>query len=36
VPASGGGTGASGSYTAKWRAFGTEWLIEAELFLTMA
>ena len=26
---------ASGSYTAKWRLIGTEWVIEAELFLTL-
>jgi ketosteroid isomerase-like protein len=27
---------ASGSYTAKWRQIGTAWLIEAELYLTLA
>ncbi len=27
---------ASGTYTAKWRASGAEWMIEAELFLTLA
>lgn len=27
---------ASGSYTAKWREIGAEWVIEAELFLTLA
>nr|WP_309140975.1 nuclear transport factor 2 family protein [Novosphingobium sp. G106] len=27
---------ASGSYTAKWRRIGTDWLIEAELYLTLA
>ena len=27
---------ASGTYTAKWRQFGAVWMIEAELFLTLA
>ena len=27
---------ASGSYTAKWREIGGEWVIEAELYLTLA
>lgn len=27
---------ASGSYTAKWREIGDEWLIEAEIYLTLA
>jgi ketosteroid isomerase-like protein len=27
---------ASGSYTAKWRQFGGEWMIEAELYITLA
>jgi hypothetical protein len=27
---------ASGSYTAKWRATAAEWMIEAELYLTLA
>jgi ketosteroid isomerase-like protein len=27
---------ASGSYTAKWRRTGTDWTIEAELYLTLA
>jgi ketosteroid isomerase-like protein len=27
---------ASGSYTAKWRQIGANWLIEAELYLTLA
>ena len=31
----GGATQASGIYTAKWRRFGSEWMIEAELYLTM-
>lgn len=31
-----GTTSASGTYTAKWRQMGAEWLIEAELYLTMA
>jgi ketosteroid isomerase-like protein len=32
------GTGqplASGSYTAKWRMIGTDWVIEAEIYLTL-
>lgn len=36
VAASGGETLAAGDYTAKWRRFGAEWMIEAELFLTLA
>jgi ketosteroid isomerase-like protein len=31
-----GQTIASGNYTAKWRRFGTDWRIEAEIYLTMA
>lgn len=31
-----GTTTASGTYTAKWRQFGPEWLVEAELYLTLA
>lgn len=27
---------ASGSYTAKWRRIGADWVIEAELYLTLA
>ena len=27
---------ASGAYTAKWRQIGSEWLIEADLYLTLA
>ena len=27
---------ASGSYTAKWRQIGADWMIEAEIYLTMA
>lgn len=27
---------ASGAYTAKWRKIGADWLIEAELYLTLA
>ncbi|TAK12519.1 MAG: nuclear transport factor 2 family protein [Rhizorhabdus sp.] len=27
---------ASGSYTAKWRLMGADWVIEAELYLTLA
>ena len=30
-----GAAQASGIYTAKWRRFGSEWMIEAELYLTM-
>jgi ketosteroid isomerase-like protein len=36
VPASGGPALASGVYTAKWRRIGADWLIEAELYLTLA
>lgn len=36
VSTAGGTTQASGAYTAKWRQFGSEWMIEAELYLTMA
>lgn len=32
----GGATGASGSYVAKWRRIGADWVIEAELYLTLA
>ena len=31
-----GAVGAAGAYTAKWRERGGEWLIEAELYLTLA
>jgi hypothetical protein len=31
-----GGNSASGTYAAKWRRLGTEWVIEAEIFLTLA
>ena len=31
-----GETVASGSYTAKWRRMGENWLIEGELYLTLA
>ena len=27
---------ASGSYTAKWRAIGADWVLEAEIYLTLA
>lgn len=27
---------ASGTYTAKWRKLGTDWVIEAEIYLTLA
>ncbi|MDG2533346.1 nuclear transport factor 2 family protein [Sphingomonas sp. HITSZ_GF] len=36
VSAAGGAVQASGSYTAKWRLIGGEWVIEAELYLTLA
>jgi ketosteroid isomerase-like protein len=36
VAASDGRALASGDYSAKWRQFGADWLIEAELYLTLA
>ena len=36
IAASGGPVLASGAYTAKWRRIGTDWVIEAELYLTLA
>ncbi|WP_454886376.1 nuclear transport factor 2 family protein [Sphingomonas oryzagri] len=36
VAASDGTPQASGSYTAKWRQIGPDWMIEAELYLTLA
>jgi ketosteroid isomerase-like protein len=36
VPASGGVSLANGAYTAKWRQIGADWVIEAELYLTLA
>jgi ketosteroid isomerase-like protein len=33
---SGGGLTAGGEYTAKWREVGGEWMIEAEVFATLA
>ncbi|WP_454885880.1 nuclear transport factor 2 family protein [Sphingomonas oryzagri] len=36
VAASDGTPQASGSYTAKWRQIGQDWMIEAELYLTLA
>lgn len=36
VSAQGGAVQASGAYTAKWRRLGGEWVIEAELYLTLA
>ena len=36
LSAASGLTTASGSYTAKWRQFGPDWMIEAELYLTLA
>lgn len=36
VSTSGQRTIASGAYTAKWREIGGAWMIEAELFLTLA
>lgn len=36
VAADGGGHRASGSYAAKWRKVGEDWLIEAEIYVTLA
>ncbi|WP_420136653.1 nuclear transport factor 2 family protein [Sphingomonas sp.] len=36
VPAAGNGVRATGTYTAKWRHSGQNWVIEAELYLTLA
>jgi ketosteroid isomerase-like protein len=36
VRSSSGTMAASGTYSAKWRQFGDSWLIEAELYLTLA
>ena len=36
VAARSGEVQASGQYSAKWRAIGGEWMIEAELYLTLA
>lgn len=36
VSAASGAVQASGSYTAKWRQLGPDWMIEAELYLTLA
>jgi ketosteroid isomerase-like protein len=36
VAAADGAVQASGSYTAKWREIGGAWVIEAELYLTLA
>ena len=36
VAAAGGLPLASGAYTAKWRRIGAEWVIEAEIYLTLA
>lgn len=36
VSAQGGAVQASGTYTAKWRKLGDDWVIEAELYLTLA
>lgn len=36
VSAADGAIRASGSYTAKWREIGSSWMIEAELYLTLA
>jgi hypothetical protein len=35
-PIAGGLPLASGSYTAKWRKSGADWVIEAEIYLTLA
>jgi hypothetical protein len=36
VTAADGRPVASGAYSAKWRSIGTDWLIEAEIYLTLA
>ncbi|WP_022682210.1 nuclear transport factor 2 family protein [Sphingobium bisphenolivorans] len=36
VEASSGAALASGAYSAKWRQIGSDWLIEAEIYLTLA
>lgn len=36
VSAASGAVQASGTYTAKWRQLGADWVIEAELYLTLA
>ena len=36
VTAAGGLPLASGTYTAKWRKAGADWVIEAEIYLTLA
>ncbi|KKC23999.1 nuclear transport factor 2 family protein [Sphingomonas sp. SRS2] len=36
VSAAVGATLASGDYTAKWRKIGADWVIEAEIYLTLA
>jgi ketosteroid isomerase-like protein len=36
VSSSDGAVQASGAYTAKWRRLGQDWVIEAELYLTLA
>jgi hypothetical protein len=36
VSAADGAAQASGTYTAKWREVGGVWVIEAELYLTLA
>ncbi|QAY77546.1 nuclear transport factor 2 family protein [Sphingosinicella sp. BN140058] len=36
VPADGGAPAASGVYTAKWRQIDSDWVIEAELYVTLA
>lgn len=36
VAADGGQPLASGTYTAKWREIGAEWVVEAEIYLTLA
>lgn len=35
TPSTGGEVLASGDYSAKWRKFGEDWLIEAEIFVTL-
>jgi hypothetical protein len=36
LPVTGGPEVASGTYTAKWRRVGVDWMIEGELYLTLA
>ena len=36
IDTSAGQPAASGSYTAKWREIGSDWMIEAEIYITLA